>query len=185
MRGHCAIGLVLVGAGQVACLQPLGDVGRDATDAVELAARGIEFRASPLPCPPGVTHAGCHAQLCGRGAALDGAALGIGQGLGAASFTRQPQRDGDPCFIFPRAEIAVHAVCLGGQFQGDRLGRPGPGRLRLSPCSLPPGRQCLRLGLPSPGGLERRSQGRTILLLGRGGRLCPGSVTARPSARVR
>jgi hypothetical protein len=166
-RCHGAVGLMLVGTGQVTGLQTLADIGRDAANVVELAARGIEFHAGALPRPPALADGGCHAQLGRRGAALDGTPFGIGQGLAAAAFARQPQRDRHADLVLAGAEVAVQAVRLGGQLHRHRFGRQRSGRLLLRACRVASRRQRLGFGLPRPGGFEGRTQRGPVLNGGR------------------
>ena len=162
---HGAVGLVLVGAGQIAGLRAPGHVGGDAAGVVELIAGGVDFDARALPLPPGLADGGRHAQLRGAWPGSRWRRLRRRPALrcccarraATAARRRRPR--------FARALVAVQAVGLVRDFQGRRLRRPGlcrlsagRGRRRVAPAGPGP-----RAGAPRPrrrpaagsGGLQR------------------------------
>ena len=109
---HGAIGLVLVGAGQIASLRTPGHVGGDEAGVVQLIAGSSDLDTRTLPLPPGVADGGGHAQLRRDSPALDGGPFGVGQRRAAATLSRQPQRHSDTDLDFARSVVVAHAVGL-------------------------------------------------------------------------
>lgn len=129
---HGAVGLVLIGAGQIARLGPLGDVGSNAAAVVELVAGGSGFEAGALPLPSGLANHCRKPQLRGAGAAFDGGAFGRSQRCLAVALAGQPERHDNTDLEFPGTRVAVQAIGLVKEFQRRRFRGPGLGRPLLA-----------------------------------------------------
>jgi hypothetical protein len=168
-RCHGAVGLMLVGAGQVTGLQTLADIGRDAANVVELAAGGIEFDAGALPratsprgrwLPRAVGPPWCGSRWH---ALRHRPAPGCGHARPAATaaWRRRPRTSRAPWLRFRRSVLVESSSATGSGVQDRARAAAAHVRRRAAPAG--PG---LRAGAPRRRRRPARRSGPVLLGLG-------------------